>query len=144
MQIKKVLVPVDFSPQSTLAVNNGVSLARKFGAKLTLLHVVESPSAFLYTLHLYTAPTQADRAETERMEQAEKKLPLLVSPEDQDDLNVSFIVRYGQAEHEIKAVAAEEDADVVVMGTQGRSLLGRLFIGSVALALLPPLAMTVS
>jgi len=143
MQIKRVLVPVDFSPQSTLAVNNGVALARKFGAKLTLLHVVEPPGVLLHTLHLYTAPTQADQAETERMEQAEKKLPLLVSPEDQDDLDVSFIIRSGQAEHEIKMVAAEEDADVVVMGTQGRSLLGRLFIGSVALALLRTLGIPV-
>jgi nucleotide-binding universal stress UspA family protein len=77
------------------------------------------------------------------MEQAEKKLPLLVSPEDQDDLNVTFIIRSGHAEHEIKTVAAEEDADVVVMGTQGRSLLGRLFIGSVALALLRTLGIPV-
>src|SRR5262252_7479937 len=143
MQIKRVLVPVDFSPQSTLAVNNGVALARKFGAKLTLLHVVEPPGALLHTLHLYTAPTQADKAEMERMEQAEKKLPLQVSPEDQDDLDVSFIVRFGKAEHEIKTVAAEEDADVVVMGTQGRGFLERLFIGSVALALLRSLGIPV-
>jgi nucleotide-binding universal stress UspA family protein len=136
MQIKTVLVPVDFSPQSTLAVNNGVALARKFRAKLTLLHVVEPPGAILYTLHLYTAPAQADQAELERMAQAEKKLPQLVSPEDQDDLDVSFIVRFGEAEHEIKNVASEEHADIVVMGTQGRGLLGQLFIGSVALGLL--------
>src|SRR5215470_17170783 len=115
MQIKKVLVPVDFSPQSTLAVNNGVALARKFGATLTLLHVVETPSALFHTLHLYTAPKQADQSERERMDQAQRKLPQLVSPEDQDDLDVSFIVRSGQPEHEIQAVAAEEDADVVVM-----------------------------
>jgi universal stress protein A len=143
MQIRRVLVPVDFSPQSTLAVNNGIALARRFRAKLTLLHVVEPPGAILYTLHLYTAPAQADQAEMERMEQAEKKLPQLVSPEDQDDLDISFIVRFGEAEHVIKTVAAEEHSDVVVMGTQGRSILGRLFIGSVALGLLRTLGIPV-
>ena len=54
MNIKKVLVPVDFSPPSTLAVNYGVALARKLRAKLSLLHVVESPSL------LFRFPTEVE------------------------------------------------------------------------------------
>ena len=45
MHIKTVLVPVDFSPPSTVAVNYGISLARKFRSKLTLLHVIEPATA---------------------------------------------------------------------------------------------------
>jgi nucleotide-binding universal stress UspA family protein len=138
MQIKKILVPVDFSPPSTLAVNNGIALARKFRAKLSLLHVVEAPSALLYTF-----PTESDRIEAQRMEHAEKMLPLLVGAEDQDDLDVSFIVRAGDIEDVIRTVAAEEGADVVVMGTHGRSLFGRLLIGSVTQALLRTLGVPV-
>jgi nucleotide-binding universal stress UspA family protein len=138
MQIKKVLVPVDFSPPSTLAVNNGIALARKFRAKLSLLHVVEAPSALLYTF-----PTESHRIETQRANHAEKMLPLLVSTEDQDDLDVSFIVRAGDIEDVIRIVVAEERADVVVMGTHGRSLFGRLLIGSVTQALLRRLGVPV-
>jgi len=138
MQIKKVLVPADFSPPSTLAVNQGVALARKFRATLSLLHVVESPSALLYTF-----PGEAHKVEAQRKDQAEKMLPLLVSDEDQDDLDVKFIVRAGEVQDVIQAVADEEQADVVVMGTHGRGLFGRLFIGSATQALLRKLGVPV-
>ena len=138
MRIKKVLVPVDFSPPSTLAVNHGVALARKFRATLSLLHVVESSSAPLYIF-----PAESDKVKAQRQDQAEKMLPLLVSDEDQDDLDVKFIVRAGDVEDVIHAVAGEEHADVVVMGTHGRGLFGRLFIGSVTQALLRKLGVPV-
>jgi nucleotide-binding universal stress UspA family protein len=138
MRIKKVLVPVDFSPPSTLAVNHGVALARKFRATLSLLHVVESPSALLYTF-----PTEAERVEAQRKDQAEKMLPLMVGNEDQDDLDVKFIARAGDVGEVIQAVIHEEQADVVVMGTHGRGLFGRLFIGSVTQVLLRKLGVPI-
>ena len=137
MRIKKVLVPVDFSPPSMLAVNQGIALARKFGATLSLLHVVESPSALLYTF-----PGGADKVVAQRKDQAEKMLPLLVSDEDRD-LNVKFIIRAGDVKDVIHAVVGEEQADVVVMGTHGRGFFSRLFIGSVTQALLRQLGVPV-
>ena len=41
LRIKSILVPLDFSPSSKMALDYAVSLARQFKAKLTLLHVVE-------------------------------------------------------------------------------------------------------
>src|SRR5215467_13148582 len=125
MRINRILVPVDFSPPSTLAVNHGIALARKFRSKLSLLHVVESPTALTYTF-----PTEAEKVERQRREQAEKMLPVLVSPEDQDDLDVRFLVRTGPIEEMIESAVHEENADAVVMGTHGRTLFGRLLIGS--------------
>ena len=80
MHINRVLVPVDFSPPSTLAVNYGVALARKLKAKLSLLHVVEQASALLYAF-----PLEAGKVESQRKEQAEKMLPAFVCSEDQDE-----------------------------------------------------------
>jgi nucleotide-binding universal stress UspA family protein len=138
MRINKIFVPVDFSPPSTLAVNHGIALARKFKAKLSLLHVVESPTALLYTF-----PTEAEKIEQQRREQAEKMLPILVSPEDQDDLDARFLVKTGEIEEAIEEAVEEEDADVVVMGTHGRTLFGRLLIGSVTQGLLRKLGVPV-
>jgi nucleotide-binding universal stress UspA family protein len=137
MNINKVLVPVDFSPPSTLAVNCGVALARKLRAKLSLLHVVESPSL------LYRYPAEVEKVELQRKEQAENMLPALVSSEDQADLDVRFIVRAGEIEQVIESVRDEEAADLIVMGTHGRSLFGRLFLGSVTQALLRKLGIPV-
>ena len=138
MRINRVLVPVDFSPLSTLAVNHGVALARKLRAKMSLLHIVESPSALLYTF-----PTGAEKVVLQRKEQAEKMLPALVASEDQDDLDVRFIVKVGDIEEVIETVLHEEHADAVVMGTHGRGLFGRLFIGSTTQALLRRLGVPV-
>jgi nucleotide-binding universal stress UspA family protein len=138
MNINKVLVPVDFSPPSTLAVNHGLALARRLRAKLSLLHVVESPSALLYTF-----PGEAEKVQTQRQRQAEKMLPALVGPEDEDDLDVRFIVTKGEIEFAIKSIAHEERADIVVMGTHGRGLFGRLLLGSVTGALLRKLGIPV-
>lgn len=138
MQIKKILVPVDFSPPSALAVNRGIALARKFRATLSLLHVVESQSALLYAF-----PGEAGKVESQRKDHAEKMLPSLVSGEDKDDLDVKFIVRTGEVHEVIQAVADEEHADVVVMGAHGRGLFHRLFIGSTTQALLRKLGVPV-
>ena len=123
MDIKNVLVPVDFSPPSRLAVNYGVSLARKFRAKLTLMHVVESLSAVAHP-------------ESEPREQAMRMLSALLAPEDQDDLDLRIVIKSGNIKDEITSTIAEQHADIAVMGTHGRGLLGRWLIGSVTQGIL--------
>jgi nucleotide-binding universal stress UspA family protein len=121
-----VLVPVDFSPPSRLAVNHGIALARKFHARLTLLNVAETATAVMYAF-----PTEIEEVERIQREQAWRMLPTLVGPEDQDDLDLHLLVRAGNIEEEISSAIREQKADIVVMGTHGRGLLGRAFIGSV-------------
>jgi nucleotide-binding universal stress UspA family protein len=127
MEIKKVLVPVDFSPPSTQAINHAISLARKFHAKLFLLHVIEPSSALLVAF-----PNEGKKLERQRHEQAERMLSALVASEDQDNLDLEIIVKSGEIEREISSAIREAEADLVVMGTHGRRLLGRWLIGSVA------------
>jgi len=117
MQIKNLLVPVDFSPPSILAVNYGVALARKLRCRLTMLHVGGIRSDWDQN-HTWFA------------------LQALIGPEDQDDLNVEALVKEGDVESQIAAAISETKADAVVMGTHGRRLLGRLLIGSVTQDLL--------
>ena len=126
MHIKKVLVPVDFSPPSTQAVNHAISLARKFRAKLILMHVVEPSSALMYAF-----PDEGEKIDKQRHEQAERMLSALVASEDEDDLDLEIVVKSGEIEEEISSAIREAGADLVVMGTHGRRLLGRWLIGSV-------------
>jgi len=137
MKISKVLVAVDFSPPSTLAVNCGIAFARKFHARLSLLHVIEPTPAFFYAL-----PTDP-QIEQERTEQAYRMLSAMVSSEDQDDLDARFVVRAGEIQDVIESVVHEEEPDLVVMGTHGRGLLKRLLLGSVTQGLLRKLGVPV-
>jgi nucleotide-binding universal stress UspA family protein len=131
MRITKVLVPVDFSPPSTVAVNHAVELARRFRAKLAMLHVIEPATALMYTF-----PTESEAAEKKRVQRAERMLAAMLSPEDQDDLDVETAVPVGDIESEIASAVRNQHADIVVMGTHGRGLIGRWIIGSVAQAML--------
>jgi nucleotide-binding universal stress UspA family protein len=117
MDIKHVVVPTDFSLPSRTAVNYGVALARKFRARLTLVHVLE-PMA------------DEHRPEDSRREKAIRELWELLSPEDQDDLDLHVEIRHGDDRKEIEKAIAELHADAVVLGTHGRNRLGRLVIGS--------------
>jgi nucleotide-binding universal stress UspA family protein len=137
MKINKVLVPVDFSPPSILAVNSGVALARALKAKLCLLHVVTPLPGELYT------HAEADRFETQRREWADNTLPTLVAPEDQDDLDVRFVVRTGEVKDIVESFVRDGEADVVIMGTHGRGLFARFFLGSVTHVLLRRLGVPV-
>jgi nucleotide-binding universal stress UspA family protein len=126
MDIKTVLVPVDFSPPSRLALNHGVAFARRFHARLVLLHIMETPPALAYTY-----PTDYAKIETQHREQAWRMLSALVAPEDQDDLDLHVMIKAGKIEEEIAATIHEAKADAVIMGTHGRGLFGRAFIGSI-------------
>src|SRR5262245_51204043 len=131
MRITKILVPVDFSPPSTVAVNHAVLLARRFRAKLSLLHVIEPSTALMYTF-----PTESQAAERQRCERAERMLAAMLGPEDQDDLDLETTVAVGDIPTEIELAVHAQHPDVVVMGTHGRGLVGRWLIGSVTQSLL--------
>jgi universal stress protein A len=138
MNIKNVIVPVDFSPTSRLAVDHGVFLARKFRARLTLLHVVESLSPLAGSFMIETTGV-----EKEQEEQALRMLSSLLGSEDQDDLDLRVDIRNGDIKDEIPAAIRDEKADLVVMGTHGRGLLARLLIGSITETLLRKLPVPV-
>jgi nucleotide-binding universal stress UspA family protein len=87
---------------------------------------MEAPPALAYTY-----PTDYAKIETQHRAQAWRMLSALVAPEDQDDLDLQIMVKAGNVEEEIAATIQEAKADAVVMGTHGRSLFGRAFIGSV-------------
>jgi nucleotide-binding universal stress UspA family protein len=131
MVIRNVLVPIDFSQPSKTALDYGVALARLLRARLTLLHVLEPQPAL-------EVATEADiqSIESARRAEAQQKLDDLVAPEDQDDLNVRTAIRSGPARREIAAAAEAEQPDIVLLGTHGRSRLGRFIMGSTTEGLL--------
>ncbi len=131
MNILNILVAVDFSPASRFGVDLGVALARAFRAKLTLLHVLEDTSVLPHKF-----PSEWDKADKRRYDQALRLLSILLGPEDQDDLNLQIRIRRGKITNEIRASILDEHASLVIMGTHSRGFARRLLIGSVTRDLL--------
>jgi universal stress protein A len=121
----RVLVPVDFS-EVTPAV---VAMARRLLApdgRAVLLHVVETlPLVTEAALGLY--PHRREMEEFKRL--STEKLGQMVA--DLKDPRLVPAVREGKPAHEIAQVAADVGAEVIVIGTHGRSGLEHLLVGSV-------------
>jgi nucleotide-binding universal stress UspA family protein len=132
MTLQHFLVPVDFSGQTPAAVSTAVELARKFSARLTLLHVVGPvlPPTGDFYLVAAMAPMTATYSEN-LIEAARQELNALVA-RTLGGVPVDTVIKLGIPWHCIVDFAAEYPTDLVVMSNRGRSGLKHLWLGSVA------------
>ena len=128
---KQILCPVDFSDFSDYAMRYAALLAQKFEARLTLLHVVAPILVPLPGDALVPPMRQADLADI--ADACRERLTRTAGDLTQNGVSaVACQVTSGVPYLEIIRVAEELRADMIVMGTHGRSGLVHLMIGSVA------------
>jgi nucleotide-binding universal stress UspA family protein len=123
LPIRTILHPTDFSDRSQNAFRLACSLARDYGAHLIVLHVVPTPLA------VYMEGVVAEPAEN-WCEGVQAQLCELKP--DFPDVKPEHRAVEGDAVHEILTFAKENPCDLIVMGTHGRTGLGRFLMGSVA------------
>jgi nucleotide-binding universal stress UspA family protein/mono/diheme cytochrome c family protein len=126
--IKRILVPLDFSTNSELALDYAHGLAQKFGAALHLVHVCEVPSMMTGSMDAYaiayTNWSQQLGDEAER--QLEQLRPRVA------DVPVSTEVLFGTPARAIVSAADINAADLIVMGTHGHGAVMHVVMGNVA------------
>ena len=126
--IKRILVPLDFSTNSALALDYAYGLAQKFAAALHLVHVCEVPSMMTGSMDAYaiayTGWSQQIGDEAER--ELEKLRPRLTG------VPVSTEVLFGNPARAIVTCADVNAADMIVMGTHGHGAMMHLVMGNVA------------
>ena len=131
IQLKKILSPVDFSENSNHALQYALTLADLGGAELVLLHVVEAIS-YPQSATLFE-PLLGEVDLTMKLQSAfEEQLQQQVSKLQGEYINVRGKTVTGNTFMEIIQAAREEAADMIVMGTHGRTGLAHVLIGSVA------------
>jgi nucleotide-binding universal stress UspA family protein len=123
LAVTTILHPTDFSERSQYAFWLACSLARDYGARLIVLHVVVTP-AVVYAEGVIPPNPEELRAA------AQVRLDQLQTP--RADVRAERRLSEGDAVEETLRVAQEANADLIVMGTHGRTGLGRLLMGSVA------------
>jgi universal stress protein A len=129
-RITRILVPTDFSPTADEALDYAFGLAERFGASLELLHVLDDPfvtdgmSAEAYI-------TEAPMIRTAMLQDAREKLRHRAGS-CEAGVQVETEVLFGHGARTIAEYAAERGADLIVMGTHGRTGFAHLLVGSVA------------
>jgi universal stress protein A len=123
----KILCAVDFSRSSHDALEHAADLAMRFGAELTLIHVLEVEQVAGSEIVL-----PRERAETERHARERELEAWKAEAERISGRGVHAVVASGFAPLEILRMATAEGFDLIVTGTHGRGLIGRILLGSVA------------
>lgn len=126
-----ILVPMDFSPASAEALSRAKTLAERFDARLSLLHVVTDPKARgTWTSEIYVPaiPEVRDRL----LNESRQRLAAALTDEDRRRLRVTVDAKVGAVAEVIGEVARTHHIDLIVMGTHGRRGLAHLVMGSIA------------
>jgi nucleotide-binding universal stress UspA family protein len=127
LPIRTVLHPTDFSQHSNYAFRLACSLARDYGAHLIVLHALERP-VFAYS-GVMTAPPPPSPWADER-KAIEERLHWIQPVH--TGISIEHLLVEGDPAAVILQVAKEHDCDLILMGSHGRTGLGRLLMGSVA------------
>lgn len=130
INLQHILVPTDFSKSSDNALRYAVAFAEKFGAKLTLLHVVQDLTWFIPEAIL-AAPAAIPPAEQFHTA-AQTALERLIKSLNLNSLQIQGEVRQGAPFHAIIEFARERSIDLIVMGTHGHTGLAHVLLGSTA------------
>jgi len=126
--VKNVLFATDFSATSEAALPYATAICRRFGSTLHTAHVLSDASLLMMTggVDYVSMSTIYDDAHTEAM----KKLDQISARA--EAIEHRNYVRHGQVWKALAGIIDENEIDLIVVGTHGRSGLGKLLLGSVA------------
>ena len=122
-QVKTILHPTDYSESSAAAFDVACALARDFRAELVVCHVAPYPVTGTADGMVFEIPSGSEGEMVDKLK--------TVRPKD-TSIRVTHRLIRGDAAKEILAAAAACHADLIVMGTHGRTGLSRFLLGSVA------------
>jgi nucleotide-binding universal stress UspA family protein len=127
--IKKVLVPIDFSDYSKSSLRYAVSFVKHFNAKLILIYVVEPiiypPDFSMGQIAIPTIGLEMDKRAAEELDKlASKEIPA--------NIEVKKKIKTGKPFVEIIETASEEDVDLIIIATHGHTGVEHILFGSTA------------
>ena len=128
---RRVLHPTDFSKASNAAFARSLAEARESRGQLVLVHVM-SPVIPMGAGEGYMSPSVYDQMSKSARAWAQKQMDRLLAKAKTARVRARGMLLEGMAHEQIVRAAKRQRADLIVMGTHGRTGVARFFLGSVA------------
>ena len=124
IDLKNILLPTDFSDSSLTATRYAIELSKRFSATL---HVIEDPGVYIAAFDSFPlqSPVEVETYAAERLENW-----ILADDAAGGDIQRRWV--HGVPFTQIIRDSRENDIDLIVLGTHGRSVISQLLLGSVA------------
>lgn len=123
--MKKIIVPIDFSEHSEYALRTAVKLAKKRGAEVLALHMLEMTEIMI---------SASDGLQNQKaiffLKMAEQKMEAFLNKAYLQDVKITPIIKHFKVFSEVNDVAINHKADLIIMGSHGASGLQEFFVGS--------------
>jgi len=129
IEIKKILVPIDFSDYSKNALKYATNFSRQFNAEIILVYVVEP---VIYPPDFSMGQIALPSVNIEWDTKAREELDKLANSEIAENINVKTVLRTGKPFLEIIETASEENVDLIIIATHGHSGVEHILFGSTA------------
>jgi nucleotide-binding universal stress UspA family protein len=129
-RFRRILHASDFSPASRRAFEGAIALTKANDAELVVIHVLEPVTP--WSEDAYVSPRAYDRLLTSARSVAAKRLDALLRKAKAAGVRVAGRLVDGNPRDAIPRAAKRSHADLVVVGTHGRTGLGKILLGSVA------------
>jgi nucleotide-binding universal stress UspA family protein len=128
-QIKKILVPIDFSDYSKNALKYAAQFAKQFNAKIYLIYVVEP---MIYPADFSMGQVAIPSADIDLHSRAEEELKKLSKDIINGNSQVEILIKTGKPFVEIIETASANDIDLIIIATHGHTGVEHLLFGSTA------------
>ena len=129
IDLRRILVPIDFSDHSKKALQYAIPFAAQFKASIDLLYVVEPA---IYPADFSFGQVGFPAVEDELRQRGAEELEVLIKREIGARVNARSSVRTGKAAYEIEQYARDESIDLIIIATHGHSGMEHVLFGSTA------------